>query len=100
MSIESQTYSASFNPLRRPLNLRESVLEQLRTAIITGGLAEGTVVSAPTLGQALGVSATPVREAMMDLAREGLAEFEDGVDHLAFVCFDDIIGLRKVNKFA
>lgn len=74
MSIESQTYSASFNPLRRPLNLRESVLEQLRTAIITGGLAEGTVVSAPTLGQALGVSATPVREAMMDLAREGLVE--------------------------
>lgn len=74
MSIESQPYSASFNPLRRPLNLRESVLEQLRAAIITGEIAEGTVVSAPTLGQALGVSATPVREAMMDLAREGLVE--------------------------
>lgn len=74
MSTETQPYSDSFNPLRRPLNLRESVLEQLRTAIITGALAEGTVVSAPTLGKALGVSATPVREAMMDLAREGLIE--------------------------
>ncbi|WP_449276953.1 GntR family transcriptional regulator [Leucobacter sp. GX24907] len=60
--------------LERPLNLRESVLDQLRTAIITGELQEGELVSAPTLGQALGVSATPVREAMMDLAREGLVE--------------------------
>lgn len=60
--------------LARPLNLRETVLEQLRTAIVTGRLREGQVVSAPVLGQALGVSATPVREAMMDLAREGLVE--------------------------
>ena len=61
-------------PLKRPLSLRETVLEQLRTAIITGRLAEGEVVSAPALGVTLGVSATPVREAMMDLAREGLVE--------------------------
>lgn len=66
--------SNQLTPLKRPLNLRETVLEQLRTAIITGDLAEGTLVSAPTLGQTLGVSATPVREAMMDLAREGLVE--------------------------
>lgn len=56
------------------MTLRESVLERLRTAIITGEIAEGELVSAPTLGQTLGVSATPVREAMMDLAREGLVE--------------------------
>lgn len=58
----------------RPLSLRARVLEQLRTEIITGELAEGRLVSAPTLGLAMGVSATPVREAMMDLAREGLVE--------------------------
>ncbi|MFC5337605.1 GntR family transcriptional regulator [Leucobacter denitrificans] len=69
MSLSSQ-----LTPLERPRNLRETVLDQLRAAIITGELAEGTVVSAPVLGQALGVSATPVREAMMDLAREGLVE--------------------------
>lgn len=61
-------------PVERPLNLRETVLDRLRTAIITGELAEGELVTAPTLGVALGVSATPVREAMMDLAREGLVE--------------------------
>lgn len=62
------------SPVERPLILRESVMEQLRTAIITGELREGELVSAPTLGQALGVSATPVREAMMELVREGLVE--------------------------
>lgn len=61
-------------PVKRPLNLRETVLEQLRTAIVTGEIAEGELVSAPMLGQTLGVSATPVREAMMDLVREGLVE--------------------------
>ena len=60
--------------LKRPLNLRETVLNQIRTAIVTGELPEGELVSAPTLGQLFGVSATPVREAMMDLAREGLVE--------------------------
>lgn len=66
--------SSPLAPVKRPLNLRETVLEQLRTAIVTGEIAEGELVSAPTLGQALGVSATPVREAMMDLVREGLVE--------------------------
>lgn len=66
--------ASQLTPLQRPRNLRETVLDQLRAAIITGELEEGSVVSAPVLGQALGVSATPVREAMMDLAREGLVE--------------------------
>lgn len=61
-------------PARRPQKLRDTVLEHLRTAIIIGELAEGTLVSAPSLGQELGVSATPVREAMMELSREGLVE--------------------------
>lgn len=56
------------------MNLRELVLERIRTAIITGELLEGELHSAPVLGQAMGVSATPVREAMMELAREGLVE--------------------------
>src|SRR3954451_15060040 len=64
----------SLAPLSRALNLRESVTEKLRTAIVTGELPEGEIVSAPALGATLGVSATPVREAMMDLAREGLVE--------------------------
>lgn len=61
-------------PLARQHSLRESVTESLRAAIIAGTLKEGTLYSAPALAAAFGVSATPVREAMMDLAREGLVE--------------------------
>lgn len=64
----------SIDRISRPRNLRESVLSSLRSAIVTGNLAEGQLVSAPVLGEQMGVSATPVREAMMDLAREGLVE--------------------------
>lgn len=53
-------------------SLRTTVTEALRTAIILGDLHEGELYSAPALAEPLGVSATPVREAMMDLAREGM----------------------------
>lgn len=53
-------------------SIRETVTDNLRTAIILGDLEEGRVYSAPALAEAMGVSATPVREAMMDLMREDL----------------------------
>lgn len=68
------THKLPIQRLDRQHSLRETVTEQLRTAIISGDLAEGELHSAPTLGEAFGVSATPVREAMMDLVREGLVE--------------------------
>ncbi|MEV8532040.1 GntR family transcriptional regulator [Streptomyces sp. NPDC051211] len=54
--------------------LRDQVGHALRAALIAGQLEPGRVYSAPTLAADLGVSATPVREAMLDLAREGLVE--------------------------
>ncbi|MFD7956805.1 GntR family transcriptional regulator [Streptomyces ardesiacus] len=59
-------------PVQAPL--RDQVAEALRAALIAGDLRPGVVYSAPTLAAELGVSATPVREAMLDLAREGLVE--------------------------
>nr|WP_308012286.1 GntR family transcriptional regulator [Streptomyces acidipaludis] len=52
--------------------LRERVRDALRAAIISGELEPGVVYSAPTLGARFGVSPTPVREAMLDLTKEGL----------------------------
>ncbi|MFD8019876.1 GntR family transcriptional regulator, partial [Streptomyces lavendulae] len=52
--------------------LRDQVGHALRAALIAGELRPGSVYSAPGLAAELGVSATPVREAMLDLAREGL----------------------------
>ncbi|AZS88985.1 GntR family transcriptional regulator [Streptomyces griseoviridis] len=53
---------------------RERVADALRAALIAGELRAGEVYSAPTLASRFGVSATPVREAMLDLAKEGLVD--------------------------
>ncbi|WP_406404576.1 GntR family transcriptional regulator [Streptomyces sp. NBC_00879] len=54
--------------------LRDQVAHALRAALVAGELRPGSVYSAPGLAADFGISATPVREAMLDLAREGLVE--------------------------
>jgi DNA-binding GntR family transcriptional regulator len=55
-------------------NLREQVLQQVRSEIISGRSAPGAMYSVPSLAATLGVSTTPVREALLELARSGLIE--------------------------
>lgn len=55
-------------------SLRDEAIQTLQAAIIAGELRPGVVYSAPTLAVQLGMSATPVREAMLDLVKEGLVE--------------------------
>jgi DNA-binding GntR family transcriptional regulator len=57
-----------------PRTLREQVADALRAALVTGEMRPGTVYSAPGLARQLGVSATPVREALLDLAQQRLVE--------------------------
>lgn len=58
----------------RPINLREQVVEQIRTAIIEGRLKPGDHMVEAQLTKQLGVSRTPLREALILLEREGLVE--------------------------
>ena len=53
------------------LSLREQVERTLSSRIVAGEFAPGTVLTVPTLAGEFGVSATPVREAMLNLARRG-----------------------------
>ncbi|MGQ4341267.1 GntR family transcriptional regulator [[Kitasatospora] papulosa] len=55
-------------------SVRGQILDALRAALVGGELAPGEVYSAPALGTRFGVSATPVREAMQQLAVEGAVE--------------------------
>jgi len=55
-------------------NLREQVLQHVRSEIISGQTGPGKMYSVPTLAADLGVSTTPVREALLELARNGLIE--------------------------
>jgi len=56
----------------QPISLREQVVEQIRTAIIEGRLKPNDHIVEATLTKQLGVSRTPVREALILLEREGL----------------------------
>ncbi|WP_405775811.1 GntR family transcriptional regulator [Streptomyces sp. NBC_00859] len=55
-------------------SVRGQILDALRTALVDGDLVPGEVYSGPALGERFGVSATPVREAMQQLAVEGAVE--------------------------
>ncbi|MFF2379050.1 GntR family transcriptional regulator [Streptomyces sp. NPDC058108] len=64
----------SARPVVQRTSVRGQILAALRTALVEGELAPGEVYSAPVLGERFGVSATPVREAMQQLALEGAVE--------------------------
>ena len=53
-------------------NLREQVVERVRSEIVSGRTPPGSVYSVPGLATELGVSTTPVREALLELTRSGL----------------------------
>jgi DNA-binding GntR family transcriptional regulator len=59
---------------RRPLTLAEDVTAQLRTAILTGALAAGEFIRIDAVARELGVSITPVREALVSLQGDGFVE--------------------------
>jgi DNA-binding GntR family transcriptional regulator len=58
----------------RPKLLTETVLEHLRELIVRGDLRLGEAISERQLAERLGVSKTPVREALAKLKSEGLVQ--------------------------
>lgn len=56
----------------QPLSLREQVVQQIRNAIIQGRIKPNDHLTEVTLTEQLGVSRTPIREALILLEREGL----------------------------
>lgn len=55
-------------------SVREEVANVLRGAIVSGEMRPGELYSASGLAERFGVSATPVREAMLELVKQGLVE--------------------------
>lgn len=76
IDVEQARSGDSVEWIASPLTLRQAVIERLRDAIIMGALKPGELLRETALAARLGVSATPVREALGDLAAEGLVEIE------------------------
>lgn len=62
--------------LERPKSLRELALEHLRNSIVDGTLKMGQTLSERGISEELGVSKSPVREALAQLRDEGLVIIE------------------------
>lgn len=67
---------AALSRIRRNKSLSKEVLDRLRSAILTGELTEGTPLPEAQTAEKLGVSRVPVREALVELERHGLVEFD------------------------
>jgi DNA-binding GntR family transcriptional regulator len=60
--------------LNRPQSLTDLAVERIRAAIVEGPLAFGEQISESALAAWLGISKTPVREALLRLKLDGLVE--------------------------
>lgn len=87
--------SASSSPRR---NLASEVVLALRQEIISGKLPPGAPLSEPVLSKRFAFSRAPIREALIELEREGLVQFETTgrtrVRTLTEQDFDEIVEAR------
>lgn len=87
----------SLTPVQR-LNLGEEIAAQLREAIISAELPPGTSLGEPALAKQFGVSRAPVREALVQLEREGLVSFDTRgrtrILELTSNLFEDLVAVR------
>lgn len=78
----------------------EFVYRVLRHAVLDGTLEEGTRLFQTEIGERLGVSTTPVREALHKLASEGLVDFGAGRGAVVHVLSTDewseIVHIRRL----
>jgi DNA-binding GntR family transcriptional regulator len=79
--------------------LRTRVENSLASAIISGKIEPGTLVSVPALAVQFGVSATPVREAMLNLEKRGFVESVKNkgfrITKVSARDLDEIVQLRR-----
>jgi DNA-binding GntR family transcriptional regulator len=84
-------------PLRRA-QLSDEVAGHLRTAIMAGALRPGTFIRLDETAAKLGVSVTPVREALLKLRGEGMVQLEPHRGHVVLPLtrqdIDDIFWLQ------
>jgi len=87
-------------PEGAPVSLKSQVLARLREAIVSGRYQPGEVLLAARVAEELGVSRTPVREALQALEAEGLVRTLPNrgvvVEGITPSEVDDIFTIRSV----
>ncbi len=78
-----------------PQSMTDFAADRIRDAIINGLIALGTKVSEKELALALGISKTPVREALLRLKNEGIIEIRPRIGTFVFK-----LTLEEIEKIA
>ena len=93
----------TIRPALRRIDTRQSrteeVMEILRESIVSGQLEPGSIHSVATLADEIGISRTPVREALIKLASRGMVRFERNrgvrILEMSGADFEEIFELRR-----
>lgn len=92
------TGQGSLNTKLKRQTLTQAVEARLRAEIIQGRYEPGAMLTEPVLSAELGVSRSPIREALLILERDGIVEFDDRgrtrVVSMTAVDFEDLYYLR------
>ncbi|MCW2742204.1 MAG: GntR-family transcriptional regulator [Blastococcus sp.] len=78
-SPDSPAVLAEAAPIARGELLSEQASDLIRNSIVSGAILPGTRFSAAAMARQLGVSVTPVRDALTHLREAGLVDFSGGV---------------------
>lgn len=96
-AILADSKAAVFHAIKRA-TLSEKVAEQVRQAIISGQIPEGSAVGEIQLAEQLHVSRVPVREALVELEHDGIIIFDQRgrsqVRSFSASDVDEIVSLR------
>jgi DNA-binding GntR family transcriptional regulator len=96
MPVKKENLAVS--PLKRTRLVDEAALA-LREAILTGDLASGARLRQVQLAAQLGISRTPLREALMKLEQEGLIELLPGGGlRVALLNLDEAVELYDIRE--
>ena len=75
MSNILEIYMPSLTNLVAPPSLKEMAFQAIKEAILSNKLEPGKIYNEQALAKELGISKTPVREALLDLAARGFVTF-------------------------
>ncbi len=86
-------------PLAKRTRLSDNIVETLSRMIVEGALQPGTVIRTEELGRQLGVSRTPMREALQRLESDGYVTIApNGVASVAALDRDDALQMMDVRE--
>ncbi len=100
MKIENTRYEKAGKEVSKIGNLREQARNIIRIMVTTGDLEPRRIYTTAYLIDLLGISATPIREALFDLVNDGLLEsLKNRGFRIPFISVDDlkeIVDLRMM----